>query len=182
MSRVGKNPVTIPDGVEVSVDGRTLRVKGPKGELSRTLPQGIDAAVDGAEVTITRTDDERQTRSFHGLTRTLVANMVEGVTNGYSRSLVLEGIGYRAALQGNKLVLTLGYSHPVEITAPEGIEFEVPSANTIHVRGISKEQVGNVAASVRSKRPISRYRYADGPRGIRFADEQPSYKGVKAGG
>jgi large subunit ribosomal protein L6 len=181
MSRVGGAPIPIPPGVEVQVEGQRVRVKGPRGEIERTVHPEMQVSVEGNQVVVRRPSDERLHRSLHGLTRTLVANMITGVTQGYQKTLVLEGIGYRASKQGQKLVMTLGFSHPVEYVPPPGIELEVPAANTVVVRGIDKELVGNVAAQIRAKRPISRYRYADGPRGIRYADEQPVLKPVKAG-
>lgn len=181
MSRVGKAPIPIPAGVQVHVEGQTVRVKGPKGELSRTVHRDMQVVVEDGAILVRRPSDERQHRALHGLTRSLLANMVTGVTQGYEKTLVLEGVGYRASKQGRKLVLSVGYSHPVEFEPPAGIEIEVPAPNTVVVRGIDKELVGNVAATIRAKRPISRFRYADGPRGIRYADEQPALKPVKAG-
>ena len=181
MSRVGKVPIPIPDGVRVEVEGNTVRVQGPKGALERQVPGEMRVAVTDGTITVGRASDDPRHKALHGLTRSLLANMVEGVTQGYQKTLVLEGVGYRAAKQGNKLVLSLGFSHPVEYEIPEGIEIEVPQPTTIVVRGIDKERVGNVAASIRMRRPLSRYKYADGPRGIRYADEQPSLKPVKAG-
>lgn len=181
MSRIGKLPIPVPDGVKVQIDGREVTITGPKGELKRQLPGNTIVKLENNEIIVERGGDDRQDRAFHGLTRSLLANMVEGVTKGYEKTLILEGVGYRAAKQGEKLVLTLGYSHPVEIIPPAGIEIEVPQANTVVVRGTDKEVVGNLAATIRSRRPISRFRYADGPRGIRYADEQLSLKPVKAG-
>ncbi|GAB6877309.1 50S ribosomal protein L6 [Thermaerobacter litoralis] len=181
MSRVGKKPIPIPQGVQVTVEGDVVRVKGPKGELQRTIPAGLEVTVEDGTVTVRRQDDEREHRALHGLFRTLLANMVTGVTQGYERSLTLEGTGYRASKQGRKLVMSLGYSHPVEYTPPEGIDIEVPAANTVVVRGIDKELVGNVAATIRAKRPLSRFRYADGPRGIRYTDERVALRPAKTG-
>lgn len=181
MSRVGKNPITLPAGVEVKVDGQEVTVRGQKGELKRRIHPAVVIVVDNDVVEVRRKNDEPKARALHGLTRSLVANMVTGVTQGFSRTLVLEGVGYRAALQGAKLTLGLGFSHPVEMDPPAGIEVEVPQANTVIVKGINKELVGNFAATIRSRRPISRYRYADGPRGIRYSDERPTFKAVKAG-
>ncbi|HLS88361.1 MAG TPA: 50S ribosomal protein L6 [Sphingobacteriaceae bacterium] len=181
MSRVGKNPIAVPAGVKVEVAGQEVRVEGPKGKLSRKVHPALTVTVEGDTIQVQRKDDSPESRAMHGLTRSLIANMVTGVSEGFSRTLVLEGVGYRAALQGKKLSLSLGFSHPVEVTPPEGIELEVPQPNTIVVKGISKELVGNVAAAIRARRPISRYRYADGPRGIRYSDERPAYKAVKAG-
>lgn len=181
MSRVGKVPIPIPPGVQVQVEGNVVRVKGPKGELVREVHSAMQVSVEDGKIVVRRPDDTRQHRALHGLTRTLIANMVTGVTQGYEKTLVLEGVGYRASKQGRKLVLHVGYSHPVEYVPPEGIEIEVPAPNTVVVRGIDKELVGNVAATIRRQRPISRYKYADGPRGIRYADEKPMLKPVKAG-
>ncbi|HEY8393499.1 MAG TPA: 50S ribosomal protein L6 [Thermaerobacter sp.] len=181
MSRVGRKPVPIPQGVQVTVEGNVVRVKGPKGQLERTVPQELTVAVEDGAVVVRRHADERRHRALHGLFRTLIANMITGVTQGYEKSLTLEGAGYRASKQGRKLVMSLGYSHPVEYTPPEGIEIEVPAANTVIVRGIDKELVGNVAATIRAKRPLSRFRYADGPRGIRYTDERVSLRPAKTG-
>jgi len=181
VSRVGRKPIPIPQGVQVTVEGNVVRVKGPKGQLERTIPAGLEVAVEDGQVVVRRQDDERQRRALHGLFRTLVANMITGVTQGYERSLTLEGAGYRASKQGRKLVMSLGYSHPVEYVPPEGIEIEVPAANTVVVRGIDKELVGNVAATIRAKRPLSRFRYADGPRGIRYTDERVALRPAKTG-
>ena len=181
MSRVGRKPIPIPQGVQVSIEGNTVRVKGPKGQLERTIPAGLSVAVEDGALVVRRQDDERQRRALHGLFRTLLANMITGVTQGYERSLTLEGTGYRASKQGRKLVMSLGYSHPVEYTPPEGIDIEVPAANTVIVRGIDKELVGNVAATIRAKRPLSRFRYADGPRGIRYTDERVALRPAKTG-
>lgn len=181
VSRVGKKPIPIPKGVEVRIEGNVVRVKGPKGELQRVLPPGISVAVEEGNLVVRRADDERHHRALHGLFRTLLANMVTGVTQGYERSLTLEGAGYRASKQGRKLVMSLGYSHPVEYTPPEGIDIDVPAANTVIVRGVDKELVGNVAATIRAKRPLSRFRYADGPRGIRYTDETVALRPAKTG-
>ncbi|PZN13380.1 MAG: 50S ribosomal protein L6 [Bacillota bacterium] len=181
MSRVGRKPVPIPQGVQVTVEGNVVRVKGPKGQLERTVPHGLTVAVEDGAVVVRRQDDERRHRALHGLFRTLIANMITGVTQGYEKSLTLEGAGYRANKQGRKLVLSLGYSHPVEYVPPDGIDIEVPAANTVIVRGIDKELVGNVAATIRAKRPLSRFRYADGPRGIRYTDERVSLRPAKTG-
>lgn len=181
MSRVGRLPIQLPDGVQVEVDGSTIKVKGPKGELVRSVHRDLRVRVEDNTLRVERPSDSREHKSLHGLTRTLLANMVHGVTRGYEKTLVLEGVGYRAAKQGRKLVLSVGYSHPVEIEPPAGIDIDVPQPNTVVIRGIDKELVGNVAASIRSRRPLSRYRYADGPRGIRYADERVTLKPVKAG-
>lgn len=177
MSRIGKLPVSIPEGVQVTVAEHTISVKGPKGELTKTLPREIKVEVQGKEVVVTRQSDERQERSLHGLTRTLVANMIEGVTRGFAKSLEIVGVGYRATLQGNKLVLQVGFSHPVEITPPPGIQIEVPAPNKITVKGIDKELVGAVAADIRSKRPPEPYK----GKGIRYEGERVRRKVGKAG-
>ncbi len=142
MSRIGKMPIAIPSGVEVKVDGQTVTVKGPKGELTRTFNDMMKITVDGDQVIVERPDDSREAKSFHGLTRTLIANMVQGVSEGYSKKLVLVGVGYRAALKGKDLEIQLGFSHPVIVEAPENISFEVPSQTEIVVNGISKGRPG----------------------------------------
>jgi large subunit ribosomal protein L6 len=154
MSRIGRQPVAIPAGVEVKLaDGNVITVKGPKGTLERTLVPEMNVEVNGAEVVVTRPNDLKKMKSLHGLTRTLVYNMIVGVTDGYEKKLEINGVGYRAAKQGNKLVLSLGYSHPVEMEDPEGIESVVEGQNVIIVKGMSKEKVGQYAAEIRFKRP-----------------------------
>lgn len=167
MSRIGKQPVVIPEGVEVIIDGSTVTAKGAKGELTRTFSDILTIAQEGNELLVTRPDDTRQARSLHGLTRTLIANMVEGVSNGFSKKLQLVGVGYRAALKGKDLELSLGFSHPVIVAAPEGIAFEVPSQTEIIVSGINKEVVGQVAANIRSWRKPEPYK----GKGIRYEGE-----------
>ena len=153
MSRIGKLPVAIPAGVEVKLEeGNVITVKGPKGTLTRKLVDDLDIKVEGSEVIVTRPSDLKRYKSLHGLTRTLIFNMVEGVTNGYTKELEINGVGYRAAKAGKKLTLTLGYSHPVEMEDPEGIETKV-DGNKITVSGIDKEKVGQFAAEIRTKRP-----------------------------
>lgn len=181
MSRVGKAPVAVPDGVEVEIGDGAVRIKGPKGELRRVLHGDLRVTVQDGSIVVERPSEDRRHKSLHGLTRSLLANMVEGVTRGYEKTLMLEGVGYRANKQGSKLALSVGYSHPVEYEPPEGVEIEVPQPNTVVVRGIDKEQVGNVAATIRARRPLSRFKYADGPRGIRYVDERVSLKPVKTG-
>ncbi len=178
MSRVGKRPIPIPTGVQVKVDGAQVGVRGPKGELHHMLPDGISVTVDGAEAQVLRKDEERRTRALHGLSRTLVANMVEGVTQGFSKSLDLVGTGYRAAKSGQKVVLTVGYSHPVEVVPPSGIDLEVPAPNAIVVRGIDKHLVGQVAANIRAVRKPSAY--GEG-KGIRYTGERVRTKEGKTG-
>ena len=176
MSRIGKMPVAIPAGVEVKVDGQTVTVKGSKGELTRTFNDMMSIKVEGEQVIVERPDDSREAKSFHGLTRTLIANMVEGVSNGYSKKLVLVGVGYRAALKGSDLEIQLGFSHPVIVKAPENIKFEVPSQTDIIVNGISKEQVGQVAANIRAWRKPEPYK----GKGIRYEGEYVRRKLGKA--
>ena len=177
MSRIGNKPITVPAGVEVKLDGQHISVKGPKGTLERDIHKNMTVAVDGNIITVSRPDDEAENRSLHGLTRTLISNMIEGVLNEYKRELEINGVGYRAQLKGKTLVLTLGYSHPVEMEAPEGITFEVPAPNKIIVKGIDKEQVGQVAAVIRTKRPPEVYR----GKGIKYAEEHIRRKEGKAG-
>ncbi len=177
MSRIGNKPITVPEGVEVKLDGHHLTVKGSKGTLERDIHKNITVSIDKNVITITRLNDEAENRSLHGLTRTLISNMIEGVLNEYKKELQIVGVGYRAQKQGNKLVMNLGYSHPVEMEEPEGITFEVPNANTIIVKGIDKEAVGQTAAVVRTKRPPEVYH----GKGIKYADEYIRRKEGKAG-
>jgi large subunit ribosomal protein L6 len=178
MSRIGRQPVAIPAGVEVKVaDGNVITVKGPKGTLERTLVAEMNVEVNGAEVVVTRPNDLKKMKSLHGLTRTLVYNMIVGVTDGYEKKLEINGVGYRAAKQGNKLVLSLGYSHPVEMEDPEGIESVVEGQNVIIVKGMSKEKVGQYAAEIRFKRPPEPYK----GKGVKYADEVIRRKEGKTG-
>ena len=177
MSRIGNKPITVPAGVEVKLDGNHITVKGPKGTLEKDLHKNISVSIDGDVITVKRPDDEAFNRSLHGLTRTLINNMIEGVLNQYARTLEVNGVGYRAQLKGKKLVMNLGYSHPVEMDAPEGITFEVPNPNTIIVKGIDKEVVGQTAAVIRTKRPPEVYR----GKGIKYAEEHIRRKEGKAG-
>ncbi len=176
MSRIGKQPIAIPDGVTVEVEGTTVRVTGPRGSLQLELSPRMRVAVDDGTVRVERPSDERQDRSLHGLTRTLIANMVEGVTKGFEKRLEIQGVGYRAALSGAALELQVGYSHPVTIRPPEGIEFEVPAANRIVVRGNDKQLVGEVAANVRKVRKPEPYK----GKGIRYEGEYVRKKAGKA--
>ena len=153
MSRIGKKPITIPAGVDVKVDGSKVTVKGPKGTLENTFNSEINIALEGNEIIVTRPTDDKNHRALHGLTRTLIHNMVEGVTNGYSKTLEVNGVGYRAQKQGKNLVLNLGYSHQVIVPEVPGITIEVPSANSVVISGADKQQVGQFAAEVREKRP-----------------------------
>ena len=177
MSRIGNMPITVPAGVEVKLDGHHITVKGPKGTLEREIHKNISVTMDNNVITVTRPNDEPENRSLHGLTRTLISNMIEGVLHEYKRDLEINGVGYRAQKKGNKLVMNLGYSHPVEMDPPEGITFDVPDANHITVRGIDKEVVGQTAAVVRTKRPPEVYR----GKGIKYAEEHIRRKEGKAG-
>lgn len=158
MSRIGNKPITVPAGIDVTIDGQKITVKGPKGTLERTVNDNISIKLENGVIVVARPNDEKENRSLHGLTRTLINNMIEGVSNEFSKQLEINGVGYRAAKQGNKIVLTLGYSHPVEMVEPEGITYEVPNPNSIIVKGIDKELVGQMAAEIRSKRPPEVYR------------------------
>lgn len=177
MSRIGKQPVLIPDGVDVALENHHVRVKGPKGELSRDIHESLTIKVEDSQLIVERPDDNKMHKSLHGLSRTLVANMIEGVTKGYEKVLEIKGVGYRAQKQGNKLVLSVGYSHPVEIDAPEGIEFETPTATRIIVRGIDKELVGETAAKIRAVRKAEPYL----GKGIMYEGERIRRKAGKAG-
>ncbi len=176
MSRIGKQPVVIPAGVDVKLDGHTLTVKGPKGELTRSFNEMMTIKQEGDEIIVTRPNDEREARSLHGLTRTLIHNMVEGVSNGFSKKLVMVGVGYRAALKGKDLELQVGFSHPVLVKAPDDITFEVPSQTEIIVSGPSKEEVGQVAANIRAWRKPEPYK----GKGIRYEGEYVRRKLGKA--
>ena len=177
MSRVGKRPVSIPDGVTVTVSGDTVSVKGPKGQLSERVPTEIGVSVESGEVRVTRPDDRKPTRALHGLTRALVANMVTGVTAQFSKELEIQGVGYRADVQGKKLVLNVGYSHPVEMPVPEGLKVSVDRNVVVKVEGSNRQEVGQFAANVRSVRPPEPYK----GKGIRYVDERVRRKVGKAG-
>lgn len=177
MSRIGRLPVKVPAGVEVTIDGNAVRVKGPKGELKREFHPDIKIEVADGSIHVMRPSDEKEHRALHGLTRALIANMVRGVTQGYEKRLEISGVGYRAARQGNKLVLTIGYSHPVEIEMPSGIEIDVPAPTKMAVRGIDKEVVGQVAARIRAVRPAEPYL----GKGISYEGERIRRKAGKAG-
>ncbi len=176
MSRIGKKPVQIPAGVEVAVNGSHVTVKGPKGQLELDIYEKLSIEQEGTELTVVRPDDERETRARHGLTRALIQNMVTGVSEGYTKALELAGVGYRVQLKGKNLELSLGYSHPVLYDAPEGITFEVPDNTHINVKGINKQQVGQVAAEIRSKRPPEPYK----GKGIHYVGEHIRRKLGKA--
>lgn len=177
MSRIGKLPVAIPSGVTVKLEGNTLTVKGPKGELTQQLHPEMTIAVEGSSIVVTRPTDEKNHRALHGLTRALINNMVTGVSKGFTKGLEIVGTGYRAAKAGNKLTLTLGFSHPVEVEPPKGIEIDVPNATTIVVKGADKEAVGQLAANIRAIREPEMYL----GKGIRYAGEQIKLKPGKAG-
>lgn len=177
MSRIGRKPVALPQGVHVEVEGNLVKVKGPKGELTQTVHPDMKINVSENQITVERPSDEKQHRALHGLTRALIANMVQGVTVGYSKGLDINGVGYRAAKQGKNIVLSIGYSHPVEITPLAGIEFEVPAANKIIVKGIDKQAVGQMAAEIRAVREPEPYK----GKGIKYENEIIRRKAGKAG-
>jgi len=177
MSRIGKQPIAIPSGVEVTLDGSHVTVKGPRGTLEHDAPADITIAREGDEIVVTRPDDEREHRSLHGLTRSLVANMVVGVSEGFTKELEIVGVGYRAAAAGPRRIdLQLGFSHPVAVDAPEGVEFEVPSPTRITVKGYDKQLVGQVAADIRKIRKPEPYK----GKGIRYVDERVLRKAGKS--
>ena len=177
MSRIGKQPITVPSGVDVTIADRHVVVKGPKGTLEHDVPETITVAREGDDLVVTRPDDERENRSLHGLTRSLVANMVTGVSQGFTRDLEIVGVGYRCVAQGpTKLELQLGFSHPVTVDAPDGITFEVPAPTRITVQGADKQLVGQVAADVRKSRPPEPYK----GKGIRYSDEHVQRKAGKS--
>jgi large subunit ribosomal protein L6 len=178
MSRIGKQPIEIPAGVEVSFEGQTVRVKGPKGELTQALLEHVTAKQEGSQLIVERIDETRQARSYHGLYRTLLSNMVTGVSEGFSKNLEIVGVGYRAALKGNDLEMQLGYSHPVLVKAADGISFEVPQPTKIKVSGIDKQKVGQVAADIRKWRKPEPYK----GKGIRYEGERVRRKLGKAAG
>jgi large subunit ribosomal protein L6 len=178
MSRIGKRPIPIPAKVTVTLSGQTVTIKGPKGELTRTLPSGVTIIQEAETLVVARVDESRIARERHGLCRTLVANMVEGVSNGFERKLEIQGVGYRAAVQGKNLNLAMGYSHPVNIEPPSGIAFAVEGNTNVTVSGIDKELVGNTAAKVRAVRPPEPYK----GKGIRYQGEVVRRKVGKTGG
>ncbi len=172
MSRIGKKPIPLPSGVTVSIEPELVQVNGPRGTLSERVSRDITVAQDGDMIVVTRPTDRGQHRALHGLTRSLVANMVEGVTTGFQKTLEIQGVGYRAALKGRDLELALGYSHGVSVKAPEGIEFEVPQPTKVIVKGNSKQMVGEIAANIRKKRPPEPYK----GKGIRYEGEYVARK------
>lgn len=177
MSRVGRKPIKLPQGVEVKIEGNKVTVKGPKGTLERELPPSVTVRQDGDQLIVERESDSREHRAFHGLARALLANMVQGVSEGFQKTLQIVGVGYRAFKKGNDLEIHVGYSHPHVVKKPEGIEFEVPNPTTIIVKGIDKEKVGQVAANIRFIRPPEPYK----GKGIRYAGEYVRKKAGKAG-
>ncbi|WP_202081254.1 50S ribosomal protein L6 [Caldalkalibacillus salinus] len=177
MSRVGLKPITVPEGVQVNLNGEEITVKGPKGELTRTLHPDMKVNIEDNEIRIERPSDHKAHRALHGTTRSIINNMVQGVTNGFEKTLELVGVGYRAAKQGNKLVLTVGYSHPVEMVPEQGVEVEVDGQTKVKVKGIDKERVGAFAANVRSVRLPEPYK----GKGIRYEDERIRRKEGKTG-
>lgn len=177
MSRIGKKPIEIPNGVDIKIDGNVITVKGPKGTLTRELHPDMIVKLEDKQIIVQRPSDERQHKALHGLTRTLIANMVDGVTKGYEKALEIVGVGYRAQKQGKKLIINIGYSHPVEIEEPTGITIEVPDQNKIIVKGIDKQQVGNFAANIRKVREPDPYL----GKGIKYVDEVLKLKEGKAG-
>ena len=178
MSRIGRAPITVPAGVEVKIDGSTVSVKGPKGTLTQSFNPNMTISLEGSEIHVARPDDEKENRSLHGLTRTLIHNMVVGVTEGYSKELQIEGTGYRAAKEGKKLVMNLGYSHQVFFEDTDEITIDVPAPNRVIISGIDKQKVGQFAAEVREKRPPEPYK----GKGIRYAGEDVRRLAGKAGG
>ncbi|HIK56628.1 MAG TPA: 50S ribosomal protein L6 [Synechococcales cyanobacterium M55_K2018_004] len=177
MSRIGKRPISIPPKVTVTINGQTVAVKGPKGELSRTLPPEVEVLQEGNALQVNRRNESRAARQRHGLCRTLVANMVEGVSQGFTRRLEIQGVGYRAQVQGRNLALNVGYSHPISIEPPDGIQFAVENNTNVIVSGIDKEIVGNTAAQIRAVRPPEPYK----GKGIRYSGEFVRRKAGKAG-
>lgn len=177
MSRIGLKPITVPAGVDVNIDNNTVTVKGPNGTLSMDAHPNMAISVEGSEIIVSRPNDEKENRSLHGLTRTLVANMVTGVTEGFKKTLEVNGVGYRVQLQGSTLVMNLGFSHQVTMEAPEGIKIECPSATSIIISGADKQKVGQFAAQVREKRPPEPYK----GKGIKYAEEHIRRKEGKTG-
>lgn len=177
MSRIGLKPITIPAGVDVNIDNNTVTVKGPNGTLSMDAHPNMAISVEGSEIIVSRPNDEKENRSLHGLTRSLIANMVTGVTEGFKKTLEVNGVGYRVQLQGSSLVMNLGFSHQVTMEAPEGIKIECPSATSIIISGADKQKVGQFAAQVREKRPPEPYK----GKGIKYAEEHIRRKEGKTG-
>ncbi|MCX5779422.1 MAG: 50S ribosomal protein L6 [Firmicutes bacterium] len=177
MSRIGRKPISLPPGVEIKIENGVITVKGPKGVLTQSIPEDITIDQQAGELLVTRPSDAKKHRAFHGLTRALVANMVTGVTTGFEKKLEMVGVGYRAQLQGSKLVISIGFSHPVEVEPPVGIEFEVPAVTKITVKGIDKQLVGNTAADIRAIRKPEPYK----GKGLRYENEVVRRKAGKTG-
>lgn len=177
MSRIGRKPITVPAGVDVTIDGSAVTVKGPKGTLSGTFNSNMSIELDAGVITVSRPNDEKENRALHGLTRTLISNMVEGVSTGFKKELEIVGVGYRAAMDGKSIVLTVGYSHTVKMDPPEGVTIEVPAPNKIVVSGSDKQVVGQFACEIRAVRPPEPYK----GKGIKYADEVIKRKAGKAG-
>jgi large subunit ribosomal protein L6 len=177
MSRIGKLPIPVAKNVQVDIDGTIVKVKGPKGELVREFPAGISFSIDDGKVVVARPDDEKRSRALHGLSRSLLANMIAGVSEGYTKTLELQGVGYRVTQAGEKVTLAVGFSHPVEVAPPSGIQLEVEGTTKLHVRGIDKELVGQVAANIRKVRKPEPYK----GKGIRYLGERVRRKAGKAG-
>ncbi len=178
MSRIGRKPIAVPAGVEIKIEGQTVKVKGPKGELQETIREQIKVAHEGSELIVTRDNDEREAKALHGLSRTLVSNMIVGVTEGYRKSLEINGTGYRVAAKGSDLEFALGFSHPVVVQPPEGISFAVEKPTLFHISGIDKQLVGEVAANIRKIRPPEPYK----GKGVKYVGEVIRRKAGKAGG
>jgi large subunit ribosomal protein L6 len=178
VSRIGRKPISLPKDVEFKMEGNVVTIKGAKGSLTQEIPSDITVELEDGQLMVSRPSDNKQHRAFHGLSRALIANMVEGVTNGFEKKLELVGVGYRAQMQGSKLVLSIGFSHPVEIEAPEGIQFEVPAVTKITVKGIDKQLVGNTAAHIRAIRKPEPYK----GKGIKYENETIRRKAGKSGG
>lgn len=178
MSRVGKMPITVPDGVDVTIKGSNVRVKGPRGQMGHTFPAAMEISLENGIITVERPSDERTHRALHGMTRALINNMVTGVSSGFEKVLEINGVGYRAEIEGNNLILHVGYSHPVKVEPPEGISFEVDSrTRQIKVMGYDKQSVGHIAANIRKVRPPEPYK----GKGIKYLDERIRRKAGKAG-
>ncbi len=178
MSRIGRMPITVPAGVDVKIDSdNTVTVKGKLGTLTETFSKNMEIKYEGGVITVSRPDDEKENRAIHGLTRTLIANMIDGVTNGYEKKLEIVGVGYKVAKEGKKLNLSLGYSHPIYVEEVADVTFEVPGPNEIIVKGISKQNVGQIAAEIRGKRPPEPYH----GKGVKYAGERIRHKAGKAG-